>query len=358
MIRHWRWDLPLSAMAVLLLLAVGVVAFADDSKAPESVVPEEMPEGYFQIITSHPAMYTQFEFTIIAEESKFSREDMQGAAQEAFAAIDRLEDLISTWRRGTQASRINSEGAQHSVGVAPTVLNLVESCVRYWRDTDKAFDITVGPLVELWRTCKMEKRLPTEEELTAARAVVGSDKLVVVPDDHSVGFATLGMRLDFGGIAKGWALDRAHQVLEEYGVSCALLDAGTSSMLAIGAPPGKPGWTVQLRHPYNKELLEEAIIRDEALSTSGYALDFFEVNGKKYGHIIDPRTGMPTQGTLYAMAIGSSGSQTEALSKGFFINGIDWAQRYCEQHPDTRGLIVPDPGPGESPKPVRINMAK
>jgi len=180
----------------------------------------------------------------------------------------------------------------------------------------------------------------------------------VISEDHSVGFSKPGMRLDFGGIAKGWALDHAHGVLREYGVSCALLDAGTSSMVAIGAPPGKPGWTVQLRHPYNKEWLEEVVIRDEALATSGYALDFFEVDGKKYGHIIDPRTGMPASGTLYAMAIGSSGTATEALSKGFFINGIDWAQRYCEQHPDTRAIIVPEYEPGESPKPVRINLAK
>ena len=346
------------AVPIFFLLIMLRSAAADVADTPKPLVNEAVPDGYFQIIASHPAMYTQFQFTIIAKEGKFTKGEMYAASQEAFDAIDSLEALISTWRRGTQASRINSEGAKNPVGVAPIVLQLVESSVRYWQATDGAFDVTVGPLVEVWKKGKDESRIPTEAEIAAAKELVGSDKLVIVPDDRSVGFAKPGMRLDFGGIAKGWALDRARQVLEQYGVSCAFLDAGTSSMVAMGAPPGKPGWTVRLDHPYNKERVDEFVVRDEAVSTSGYALDFFEVDGKKYGHIIDPRTGMPTQGMLFAMAIGSSGTLTEALSKGFFINGVAWTRAYCEKHADTRAILVPDPAPGEEPKSVRINFTQ
>ncbi|MBM3289160.1 MAG: FAD:protein FMN transferase, partial [Candidatus Hydrogenedentes bacterium] len=121
-------------------------------------------------------------------------------------------------------------------------------------------------------------------------------------------------------------------------------------------PPGAAGWIVQLKRPYNDDVLDEAPIKDEAVSTSGYLHDHFEVGGTKYGHIIDPRTGMPVQGMMYAMVIGPSGTLTEALSKGFFVNGVDWAKRYCEQHPKVRGILVPEPAEGNAPAPVRVNF--
>jgi thiamine biosynthesis lipoprotein len=303
-------------------------------------------------------MYTEFEFTIIAPENTMTEARISAVAQEAFDTIDRLESRISTWKPGSQASRINYEGAKNPVGVAMDIVGLVEQSVQYTKDTDGAFDITVGPLVELWRACKKETRLPSDAELAGARRVVGADKLIVLHDDHSVGFKMEGMRLDFGGIAKGLAVDQAADVLKSYGVTCALLDGGTSSLLAIGAPPGKPGWIVRLQHPYNETTLDEALIRDEAVSTSGYLQDHFEVDGKKYGHIIDPRTGMPVQGVMNAMVIGPSGTLTEALSKGFFINGVDWAKQYCEKNPKVRGILVPEPAEGKEPAPVRINFTK
>ena len=337
---------------------IGAIVFAqaEEKPLPKLHAPEPVPAGYFQVVVSHNAMYADFEFTMIAKEGNMTQGDVVAAAQEAFDAIDRLESRISTWRPGSHASRINYEGAKKPVGVSMDILGLVESSIAYTKDTDGAFDITVGPLVELWRTCKKETRLPTDTELSAARSVVGSDKLTVLHDDHSVGFSKEGMRLDFGGIAKGLAVDEAASVLRNYGVTCALLDGGSSSLLAMGAPPGKPGWIVQLQHPYNESTLEEASIKDEAVSTSGYLHDHFEVDGKKYGHIIDPRTGMPTQGVIYAMVIGPSGTLTEALSKGFFINGADWAKRYCEKHPKVRGIVVPEPAEGKGPAPVRINF--
>ncbi|NUM52293.1 MAG: FAD:protein FMN transferase [Candidatus Hydrogenedentes bacterium] len=346
----------LVALAALQVCFVPAAAGAEASiSAP---IPQSLPPGYFQTTLSHNAMYAEFQFTIIGKEGGPTERHMAMAAQEAFDAIDRLESRISTWRPGTQASRINYEGAKQPVGVAMDMLNLVERSVDYWKDTDGAFDITVGPLVELWRACKKETRLPTGAELAAAKTLVGSDKLIVLHDDHSVGFKKEGMRLDFGGIAKGLAVDQAADVLRGYGVTCALLDGGSSSMLAMGAPPGQDGWIIQLKHPYNDTTIDEAPIKDEAVSTSGYAHDHFVVDGKKYGHIIDPRTGMPAQGVMYAMVIGPTGTLTEALSKGFFVNGVEWARQYCAKHPTVRAILVPDPAEGSEPKPVRINFTE
>lgn len=330
--------------------------FAAEQNSVSVAAQDTLPPGYFQRVFSHHAMYAEFEITIIGKGGSLNAADAAAAAQEAFDAIDRLEGRISTWRPGTQASRINYEGAKQPVGVAMDLLGVVERSVDYWKETDGAFDITIGPLVELWRTCKEETRVPTDAELAAARDVVGADKLIVLHDDHSVGFKKEGMRLDFGGIAKGLAVDQAAVVLRNYGVTCALVDAGTSSLLAMGAPPGRDGWIIQLKHPYNKMTLDEVPIKDEAVSTSGYAHDHFMVDGKKYGHIIDPRTGMPAQGVMYAMVIGPTGTLTEALSKGVFINGADWTKRYCESHPKVRAILVRDPAEGSEPEPIRINF--
>lgn len=338
-------------------LAMAICAAA--TGAPEqTAAPVALPPGYFQVEVRHTAMYADFTFTIIIKEGTLSEGVVYAAAQEAFDAIDKLENRISTWKRGTQVSRINTEGAQQPVGVAADVLRLIERSVEYWKATDGAFDITVGPLVELWRRCKEEKRLPTEQELAAARVVVGADKLVVVHEDHSVGFSREGMRLDLNGVAKGAAVDKAAEVLRQYGIDCALLDAGASSFVAIGAPPGLPGWTVRLEDPYNNTTIDESVIRDEAVSTSGTSKEAFEVDGKRYGHIIDPRSGMPVQGMMYAMAIGPDGVLTEALSKGFFVQGVEWTRAYCSAHPETRAILVPQPAEQAEPEPIRINFTK
>ncbi|MBM3290686.1 MAG: hypothetical protein FJY92_11090, partial [Candidatus Hydrogenedentes bacterium] len=167
-------------------------SFGDDASVVRPLAPGPLPAGYYQFTVSHNAMYAEFGFTIIGKETDLPWGDAMAAAQEAFDAIDRLEGRISTWRPGSQASRINYEGAKQPVGVAADMLGLVERSVQYWKDTDGAFDITVGPLVELWRACKKEARIPTAAELDAARAVVGADKLIVLHDDHSVGFQKAG----------------------------------------------------------------------------------------------------------------------------------------------------------------------
>lgn len=350
---------PIPTQSLLLLFVAFLSCLFQGAESSLHIQKQNaLPEGYFQVVATHPAMYADFEFTMIAQKGNLTEAQVLMAANEAFDAIDRLESRVSTWRPGSHASRINYEGAKKPVGVSMDIVSLVETSIAFTHATDGAFDITVGPLVELWKMCKKVPRLPTEMELNAAKYLVGADNIIVLRDDHSVGFRKEGMQLDFNGIAKGVAVDEAAGVLQQYGVTCALLDGGASSLRAMGAPPGQPGWIIQLKHPYNGSLLDETTIKDEAVSTSGYWHDHFVVDGKKYGHIIDPRTGIPVQGMMFAMVIGPSGTATEALSKGFFINGVDWTRQYCEKNPDVRAILVPDPAEGSEPAPVRINFTK
>jgi thiamine biosynthesis lipoprotein len=255
---------------------------------------------------------------------------------------------VSSWKPQSQTTAINKHAYKSPVSVAPDIYYLIKQCRQLHRDTDGAFDITVGPLIDLWKTMRQETRLPTDVELAEARSRSGFHHVRLIDDDRAIGFDQPGLALNFGGIGKGFALDQAVEVLQFYGVGAAILHGGTSSIVALGAPPGEPGWTVRVKHPYNNSgPIEELVIRDEFFSTSSVFGDSFVVDGKRYGHIIDPRTGTPVQGMALAMAIAPTGAQSDALSTAFYVLGAEGAAEYCATHPEVRAVVVPDTPSGE-----------
>lgn len=306
----------------------------------------------------HEAMGTAFEFTLYAREGDTSTDEILRVAEEAFGAVDDLERRISNWIPDSQISYVNNHAHEGPVAVAPDVLELIQFSRKMFDASGGAFDPTVGPLVALWGFYKGKGHLPDETELREALSKVGMDKVRIDPLARTVAYDKEGMRIDFGGIGKGLALDVAARVLRDNGVTAALLHGGTSSVYALGAPPGQPGWTVRIRDPYNGgEWVEEVILRDESLSTSGSYEKFFELDGKKYCHIFDPRTGKPVEGMLSATAIASSGMESDALSTAFFVMGQEKTEAFCREHPEVRAVMVPMPEDGD-PKPVRVNFER
>lgn len=314
-----------------------------------------LPEEYFQASFTHEAMWTRFQLIAVLRKDSGAASQLGLVAQEAFGAIDRLEAKISTWRINSQISRVNYEGATNPVGVAADVFGMVRKSVEIYHETGGAFDVTVGPLLELWRKCRDENRLPSDAEIEAARARMGSDKLALDRELNTVAFTQPHMRLELNAIAKGLALDEAARILHDYGISSAFLDGGGSSYLAVGAPPGTPGWKVRVKHPYNESWIEQFVLRDESLSASGHVLDAFEFAGKRYGHIINPSTGMPVEGMVMAMALAPTAMETDALSTAFFVLGEPGVREYCRKHPEVRAVLVPESGTQEL-VPVRINF--
>lgn len=171
---------------------------------------------------------------------------------------------------------------------------------------------------------------------------MGLDKVVIDPDAQTVHFKVPGMRLDFGGIGKGLALDYAANVLRANGVTSAVVHSGTSSVVAIGTPPGQRGWTVRVRNPYDGEgeYIAEVQLTNESLATSSATENFLELDGKVYGHIFDPRTGWPVSGVLSATVIGPGGMRTDALSTAFFVLGEAEVREFCAAHPGYRAVLV------------------
>ena len=309
---------------------------------------------------THEAMGTEFSLTLYSRPEDKGTDEIRGIADEAFAVVDDLENKISVWRLDSQVAYINKHAAREPTKAAPDVIDLILYCRKVYSQTDGAFDVTVGPLVKLWGFYRSQDEsspqgpFPSDEALAETCAKVGMDKVAVDLDKGAVSFARDGMLLDFGGIGKGLALDRAAEVLKRHGVTTAALSAGTSSIVVLGTPPAAAGWRVRVRDPYDdRASLDEVILRDEALSTSGSYEKFFELGGKKYGHIFDPRTGRPVEGMLSVTVIGRSGMETDALSTAFFVMGAEKTRAYCKTHPGLRVTLVPAGEKGNL-HPVRV----
>lgn len=303
----------------------------------------------------YQAMATDFEFTLYAEPGAKSTTEVVRIADLAMQAVRDLEEQISQWKPQSQTTYINRRAGEESVKVSFEVFSLLQTCQTAYRETGGAFDVSVGPLLKLWGFYRGEGHLPSPDELRETMGLVGLEKVTLDEAERTVAFSVPGMHLDFGGIGKGLALDVAAEVIKNYGVSSAILHAGTSTVLAIGTPPGASGWTVRIRNPYNtSEYIDEVCLKDESLSTSASYEKWFELDGKKYCHIVDPRTGLPVEGMVSATAIVSSGTLSDALSTAFFVMGAEETQKYCKEHPDVRAILVPHNG--SELKPRRIGF--
>lgn len=289
--------------------------------------------GYWQRV-SRPAMACRFEVTLPLE-------DQAGvsAARQALDEVDRLEDQLTIFRESSEVSLINREAAAGPVCVERSLFSLLLLCRELCRETGGAFDITSGPLSRCWGFLRRQGRIPEPDEIDEARALVGGDKLLFDCESRAIRFARPGVEINLGSVGKGYALDRV-AAMARGRVRAALLSAGSSSIRAIGGVDG--GWTVGVRHPVDKERrLAVARLRDAALSTSGSEEQFFECGGKRYGHIIDPRTGWPADVTASVTVIASSPSAgaavTDALATAFYVGGPELAEAYCAAHP---GILV------------------
>jgi FAD:protein FMN transferase len=268
--------------------------------------------------------------------------DALTTAREALDETDRLEAMLTVFRETSDLVRVNRGAAQQPVAVARELFELLQRAKRLHGATERAFDITSTPLSRCWGFLRREARKPMGAEIAAARACVAIDQMVLDSTTHTVFFRHPGLELNLGAIGKGYALDRMAAGLRAAGVAEALVSAGRSSMLAIGGPAG--GWRVDLRSLVRDEILGRLRIRDAALGTSGAGEQYFEIDGVRYGHVIDPRTGWPAAGVRSASVVTTSAADADALSTAFLVGGVSLARRYCASHPDVLAIVTPDEG--------------
>ncbi|WP_051650457.1 FAD:protein FMN transferase [Selenomonas sp. AB3002] len=222
--------------------------------------------------------------------------EAEAAVQESFVRLQELEGILSNYEEGSDAARLrDSAGSGAWVKVSPEMYHLLEISQRYSQLTDGAWDITAAPLVKLWGIGTDKARVPEPSEIEQARGKVDWHKLELDGRD-SARLLVPGMELDMGGIAKGYALDEVRKIYAKHGIEKGLINLGTSSIYGLGMNKEGQPWRIGLRHPRRddpKEYLKVEELSDEALSTSGDYERYFEEDGVRYHHIIDPRTGYP-----------------------------------------------------------------
>jgi len=270
------------------------------------------------------------------------------AAAAALDEVDRLDRLMSHYRPDSPLSRLNREAARGPVAVPPELLALLDVCLRWSRESDGAFDVTVGPLMKAWGFFQDEGRVPAKQEFVRALEVVGHRHVLLDRDAGTVRFARAGVELDLGGIGKGHALDRVVSLLRARGVASALVNLGGSSVYGLGAPPEEESWEVAIQDPtVPVETALTVRLRDRALSVSGGYGRSFEQDGVTYAHVLDPRTGRPVRDVLSVAVLSETGTDGDALDNVLFVLGPEAGRAHVVRVPGTEAFVfLPKPRGG------------
>jgi thiamine biosynthesis lipoprotein len=264
----------------------------------------------------------------------------------AFDEVDRIDRLMSHYKPESPLSRLNRDAAAGPVVVEPELFDFIAECLRYSRDSDGAFDITVGPLMKAWGFFRGGGRIPSAEERAEVRARVGYAHVTLDAKDRTIRFDRPGVELDLGGIAKGYAVDRVVDLLRREHVAAALVSAGGSTIFGLGAPPGSDAWDVDIQDPIDAGRVALTVhLKDRALSVSGRAEKSFERDGIVYSHIMEPRAARPVQGILSVAVLTTTGTAGDALDDALFVQGVDASRIYLHRLPATEAIFfLPEKG--------------
>ncbi|MEZ5420353.1 MAG: FAD:protein FMN transferase [Vicinamibacterales bacterium] len=261
------------------------------------------------------------------------------AIEEAFAAIAEVDRLMSNYRADSELARVNREAAAAPIPVSAPLFSVLSAAREVSRRSGGAFDITVGPLMKLWGFFRKQPHVPTAGELDAVRPLVGDGQLILDDDARTVRFARPGVELDLGGIAKGFAVELAGGVLRRRGLS-GYVDAGGNQYF-VGSPVGKTEWQVGIEDPVIRgALLGRLSLAGGAVSTSGGYHNYFEAGGRRYGHILDPRTLQPSNRSLSVTIVARDATIADALSKPVFLLGPVQGLALAESFPGVAAIIA------------------
>jgi len=263
------------------------------------------------------------------------------ALDECSAELARIHLALNRFNPASEVSRLNATAAQEPFVCSPLLWDVLRQARQAYRQTDGAFDISVGPLMALWGFHRRRDTLPSDAEIAAALGRVGLGRVVFDDHDRSVRFTVKGMSLDFGGIAKGYALDRVMAILARHGIDQALVDLGGNVGCTEQPPPGRPHFVVGIRNPFAiKTLLDRLAVRGLAVATSGNYERRIVVQGKEIGHIVDPRTGRPVSGPSGVTAVTPRGVDSDVFSTAVYVAGPDLARRLVKAVPGTGFALV------------------
>jgi thiamine biosynthesis lipoprotein len=313
-----RWSRHLSAI-FLLAFVTQIYAYGASGNAP--------------VHKQRYLMGTVFE--IVAYDNGESH--AAAAIDVAFKEIERLDSVMSNYKPESELSRLNRNAHFRPQTVSRDLYRVIEESLAYSRISEGEFDITVGPLVDLWKAQQRGERTVTPEAENEARACVGFRNIELLPPDRVL-FHSSCLRIDVGGIGKGYAVDRAAEILRSRGIRKALINAGGSTVYAVGAPPGESGWRLELRDPSGK-VRPSVVLADNSVSTSEQTPPSL-LSKQTAGHIIDPQSGVPVNQRGAVSVVTKTATASDALSTTMLLVGPERGKTLISTFPETTAVWI------------------
>ena len=268
-------------------------------------------------------------------------------ASESLELLPALEQKLSVYRPDSDLSRLNATASERPCPADGELFDLLARCRDLTLMTDGAFDAAVLAQTLLWRGCKSEQRLPDAAEVAAALERSTMRRISLDEAERTITFSSPGMGFDLGAIGKGFAIDRMTDYLTAGGVGRFLVHGGHSSLRAVGGNAGHDGWPVGLGNPlFTSQRLGTVLLVDQAFGTSGSNIQFYRHQGKRLGHILDPRTAWPAEGLLSVSVVAPTAEEADALSTAFFVLGVEKALLLCHNQPLIGVVFIPPPRQG------------
>lgn len=296
-----------------------------------------------------PHMGTLFIITLYAVDQSTARD----AANAAFAKVAELNQMMTDYDPDSELMRLSGSPVGKPVRISAELFEVLKESQRIAKLSDGAFDVTVGPAVRLWRRARRAAALPAPEQLAQARGWIGWQKLQLDSHQQTATLLATNMQLDLGGIAKGYAADQALAVLRSRGINRALV-AASGDIVAGDAPPGQRHWRVAIGSPMNAGLTTNFLqLVNAAVSTSGDSEQFVVVNGQRYSHIIDPRTGVGLTERCQVSVMAPRATQTDAFATAISVLGAEQGRKLVQSQPEMSAIIYRETGSGFET--IRVN---
>lgn len=326
---HWPRRMVIAIIMAQILLALLIV---------QMVRPGGITGGPRKITRTEFLMSTVVESVAYTENAKDGEQALSAAYEEAA----RLEAMLDRHRAGSDVAAINAQAGQQPVSVTEETFSIIRLALDVGRITGGAFDITVAPLLELWGFGTGETRVPTPQELAEVLPLVDFTKVRIDEEARRVFLEGEGIQLDLGGIAKGYIVDQAIDVLRQKGITSASVDAG-GDIRVIGEKPDGSPWRIGIRNPRERrELVAVIELRDQAIVTSGDYERFFMHEGERYHHILDPDTGLPARGVISVTIVANDAFTADAYSTAVFVLGLERGLALVESMPGVDAIIITD----------------
>ena len=296
-------------------------------------------------------MGSAFDLTLVAN----NQMEADQLFEQAVAEIDRIERLISSWDQASETSEVNQMAGKEAVKVTKELYDLVFRSKAIAQLTNGAFDPTYASVDKIWTFDGRDIEQPKTEIISVSVAKIGFDKIVLDPLESSLYLPLQGMKIGFGAIGKGYAADRVKSLLQEQGVAAGIVNA-SGDMSAWGIKPNGEPWQVGLINPKNKDKVFAWFpVKNKAVVTSGDYEKFILINGKRYGHIINPKTGFPSQGVISCTVFAPKAELADALSTALFVMGVETGIDFINQLNQVEAIMIDDTGKVHTSKNIKID---